>query len=258
MARRTAGRPSKTGATTKKAPATRKAAARKPAAKKTAPARGSKKTATKKATTAAKKTAPRKAARKKAAPKVVNRRKAAPATRKSSAKKAAAPKKAAASKKVAAPKKAATRKAVAPKRSAAPAKKALKRGRANSIDSRRRELEEMVPSPPSSLNMVRRGSAARTGRAEMAEHKAEDAHFTPSITAGDDDVNVEDAYFTGDEAPGGDNPTPDQDIVDEIGRALGVEYQDNEELRGADKLEDRDRHRWELDPASAEDYRDRD
>ncbi len=34
-----------------------------------------------------------------------------------------------------------------------------------------------------------------------------------------------------DEAPGGDNPTPDQDIVDEIGKALGVEYQDSEELR---------------------------
>ena len=51
------------------------------------------------------------------------------------------------------------------------------------------------------------------------------------------DVDVEDAYFTGDEAPGGDNPTPDQDIVDDIGKALGVQYQDNEELTGADKVE---------------------
>ena len=61
----------------------------------------------------------------------------------------------------------------------------------------------------------------------------------------------------GDEAPGGDNPTPDQDIVDDIGRALGVQYQDNEELRASDKVAARDRHRWELDPASAEDYKDR-
>ena len=52
------------------------------------------------------------------------------------------------------------------------------------------------------------------------------------VTGGDVDVDVEDAYFTGDEAPGGDNPTPDQDIVDDIGKALGVEYQDNEELKG--------------------------
>lgn len=116
----------------------------------------------------------------------------------------------------------------------------------------------MVPSPPSSLNMNRRSSAARTGREEMAEHRADHATMTPSITGGDVDANVEDAYFTGDEAPGGDNSTPDQDIVDDIGKALGVEYQDNEELQGANKLEERDKHRWELDPASAEDYRDRD
>ena len=131
-----------------------------------------------------------------------------------------------------------------------------KRGRTRP-QTRRRESEEMVPTPPSSLNMNRRGSAARTGRDEMAEERADHANMTPSITGGDVDANVEDAYFTGDEAPGGDNPTPDQDIVDDIGRALGVEYQDNEELRASDKVADRDKHRWELDPASSEDYRDR-
>jgi hypothetical protein len=106
--------------------------------------------------------------------------------------------------------------------------------------------------------MNRRGSAVRTGRAEMAEERADHANMTPSITGGDVDADVENAYFSGDEAPGGDNPTPDQDIVDDIGRALGVEYQDNEELRASDKVADRDKHRWELDPASSEDYRERD
>ena len=217
-----------------------------------------------KATTSKKKASP---ARKAAAPvakkgqasKKKTARKAAPASSKASAKKAAS-KKAPATKaaRKAAPK-AAARRPVAAKKTA-PAKKGARqaKGRASSIDARRRELEEMVPSPPSSLNMNRRGSAARTGRDEMAEHRADHATLTPSITGGDVDADVEDAYFTGDEAPGGDNPTPDQDIVDEIGKALGVEYQDNEELRGADKLEERDKHRWELDPASAEDYRDRD
>jgi hypothetical protein len=61
----------------------------------------------------------------------------------------------------------------------------------------------------------------------------------------------------GDEAPGGDNPTPDQNVVDDIGVAVGNEYQDNEELEGADKIEERDKHRWEYDPASSEDYEDR-
>ena len=79
-----------------------------------------------------------------------------------------------------------------------------------------------------------------------------------NITAGDIDVDVQDAYFTGEGAPGGDNPTPDQEVVDEIGKALGVEYDDNEELKGSDKIVERDKHRWELDPASSEDYKNRD
>ena len=61
----------------------------------------------------------------------------------------------------------------------------------------------------------------------------------------------------GEETPGGDMSTPDQDVVEEIGRALGVEYEDAEELKGAEKIESRDRNRWEYDPASAEDYKDR-
>jgi len=105
--------------------------------------------------------------------------------------------------------------------------------------------------------MDRRGSAVRTGRAEMEQNRSEHATLTPAITGGDVDASVEDAYFTGDESPGGDNPTPDQDVVEDIGRAIGVEYQDNEELRASDKVVERDKHRWELDPASSEDYRDR-
>jgi len=111
--------------------------------------------------------------------------------------------------------------------------------------------------PPSSLDLDRHGSAVRTGRAEMAQHRGEHATLTPAITGGDVDADVENAYFSGDEAPGGDNPTPDQGIVDDIGRALGVEYQDAEELKASEKVTERDRHRWELDPASSEDYRER-
>jgi hypothetical protein len=91
----------------------------------------------------------------------------------------------------------------------------------------------------------------------MQEHLREHTETGPALTGGDVDANWEMAYSSGDEAPGGDNPTPDQDVVEEVGRALGVEYQDNEELRGAEKLEERDRHRWELDPASSEDYQER-
>ena len=105
--------------------------------------------------------------------------------------------------------------------------------------------------------MDRHGSAVRTGRAETAERLREHRGMT-DVSGGDVDVDVEDAFFTGEEAPGGDNPTPDQDIVDDIGKALGVEYEDNEELKAADKVGKRDKHRWELDPASSEDYKERD
>jgi len=125
------------------------------------------------------------------------------------------------------------------------------------LDRIRRTLEDTVQTPPSSLNMDRHGSAARTGRAEIEENLRNHRGMTPDITAGDVDVDIDDAYFAGEEAPGGDNPTPDQDIVDDIGKALGVQYDDNEPLKASEKLIERDKHRWELDPASSEDYKER-
>ena len=88
----------------------------------------------------------------------------------------------------------------------------------------------------------------------MKHRLADHPESSPALTAGDVDADWEAAYSVGDEAPGGDNPTPDQDVVDDIGKALGVQYEDNEELKGEKKISDRDKHRWELDPASAEDY----
>jgi len=118
--------------------------------------------------------------------------------------------------------------------------------------------DETLRTPPSSLDMDRHGSAVRTGRAGMAQSQRNHQGMAGTIQGGDVDVDIEDAYFTGEEAPGGDNPTPDQDIVEDIGKALGVTYEDNEELKASDKVIERDKHRWELDPASAEDYTEHD
>jgi hypothetical protein len=117
--------------------------------------------------------------------------------------------------------------------------------------------EERMPSPPSSLDLNRTASAARSGRRELLEKYEEHTETSPALTGGDVDADWESAYSVGDEAPGGDNPTPDQDIVDDIGRAVGVQYQDNEELKGERKIAERDKHRWELDPASSDDWEDR-
>jgi hypothetical protein len=116
----------------------------------------------------------------------------------------------------------------------------------------------MVPMPPSSLDLDRSASAVRSGRRGMQHKFAEHTETSPAMTAGDVDADWESAYSVGDEAPGGDNPTPDQDVVDDIGKAVGVQYQDNEELKGEEKIAKRDAHRWELDPASSEDWDDRD
>ena len=114
-----------------------------------------------------------------------------------------------------------------------------------------------MPTPPSSLDLDRSASAARSGRAELNQKLQQHTSTGPALTGGDVDADWESAEAVGDEAPGGDNPTPDQDVVDEIGRALGVEYDDDEELRGGDEIRERDRRRWELDPASSDDFEDR-
>jgi hypothetical protein len=45
--------------------------------------------------------------------------------------------------------------------------------------------------------------------------------------------------------------------VDELGKAVGLTYEDNEPLHTTEKIAARDKTRWELDPASAEDYDER-
>ena len=144
-------------------------------------------------------------------------------------------------------------KAAAPKARRAPAK-----ARTPNLDRERRTVTDAgVPTPPSSLNLDRSASAARSGRAELNHRFREHTSTGPALTAGDVDADWESAESVGDEAPGGDNPTPDQDVVDEIGKALGVEYDDDEELQGGDEITERDRNRWELDPASKDDFDDR-
>jgi len=182
------------------------------------------------------------------------KRSAAPKARKvKKSKKSAPPKRRAAKKPV---KKATTAKV---KRSTGSPAGAGDSRRAPALERERkrlRDVEESVPQPPSSLNLDRHGSAARSGRAALQHARRNHTETSPAMTGGDVDADWEDAYAVGDEAPGGDNPTPDQDRVDDIGRALGVEYADNEELKSSDKISRRDKHRWELDPASAEDYPD--
>ena len=140
-----------------------------------------------------------------------------------------------------------------------PTSQAVKARKAPALNRERRVIsdEDFAPSPPSSLDLDRTASAARSGRLELAEKFHEHTETSPVLTGGDVDGDWEAAYSVGDEAPGGDNPTPDQAIVDDIGSALGVVYEDDEELTSEKKISDRDKHRWELDPESSDDYDER-
>jgi hypothetical protein len=64
------------------------------------------------------------------------------------------------------------------------------------------------------------------------------------LQVGDPDVDALENAYGGEETPGGDNPTPDQDRVDDIGRAYGVNEVDSGELvTSGEILARRDRRR---------------
>ena len=73
---------------------------------------------------------------------------------------------------------------------------------------------------------------------------------SPQDAGGDLDAGWEDVNESGSEAVGGDSPTPDQSIVEENARAVGISFEDNEELDFLDKIERRDRDRYELEEQS--------
>jgi hypothetical protein len=95
--------------------------------------------------------------------------------------------------------------------------------------------------------------AGRAGARHLRDKQDRHHEETPQITAGDVDA-AWDRSDIGEESPGGTVATPDQDIVEEIGEAVGLTFQDNEEVDTPGKMARRDRDRWELNPASSEDY----
>jgi hypothetical protein len=70
-----------------------------------------------------------------------------------------------------------------------------------------------------------------------------------TLRVGDPDDDALANEYVGEDTPGGSTPTPDQQDVDEIGRAYGLQEEDTGALRSsAEILKRRDRHRAELLP----------
>jgi hypothetical protein len=86
---------------------------------------------------------------------------------------------------------------------------------------------------------------------ELLARRLRDSGTSPALASGDpdaDEINGE-----GTETAFGDNPTPDQSMVEENAQAVGVSFEDNEELEFIDKIDRRDRDRFELDERSKSD-----
>lgn len=84
----------------------------------------------------------------------------------------------------------------------------------------------------------------------LAQRLRNNTAASPTDSGGDLDATWEDVNEDGSETVAGDNPTPDQSMVEENARAVGVSFEDNEELEFIDKIERRDRDRFELDERS--------
>lgn len=107
-----------------------------------------------------------------------------------------------------------------------------------------------VPDPEIEEFMEQEISRAPKDPDMLAQRLRNNTAASPRDAGGDLDAAWEDVNDSGSETVAGDNPTPDQSIVEENASAIGVSYEDNEELEFIDKIEKRDRDRFELDENS--------
>ena len=89
-----------------------------------------------------------------------------------------------------------------------------------------------------------RPSSSETDPERLIEH----TDSSPMLSGGDIDADWERAASSGEEAVGGTVATPDQDVVDEIGRAVGVESPPAAPVRPSEEvLRERDDRYWDLE-----------
>lgn len=129
----------------------------------------------------------------------------------------------------------------------------VRTGKRHSIDAGKIKSPIVEPNEEVQLEFEEAAHLGSATRHHMIDKLREYHSSSPTLSGGDIDAAWEDADV-GEESVGGENPTPDQDIVEELGKAVGLTYQDDEPLRASEKIKNRDQSRWELDPASSEGY----
>jgi uncharacterized protein DUF6335 len=109
---------------------------------------------------------------------------------------------------------------------------------------------DYVPDPEIEEFMEQEIARAPKDPDMLAQRLRNNTAASPRDAGGDLDAAWEDVNDSGSETVAGDNPTPDQSLVEENASAMGVSYEDNEELEFIDKIERRDRDRYELEESS--------
>ena len=121
--------------------------------------------------------------------------------------------------------------------------KKARRGPARTRPSGGRRRKRTAATRRSRTGAEEQGRTVSLLRDVIAHHET-----GPAASAGDVDADWQRAQSSGEEAVGGSVPTPDQDVVDEIGHALGVEQASTAPVRTSEEiLTDRDRRYWELE-----------
>lgn len=85
---------------------------------------------------------------------------------------------------------------------------------------------------------------------ELTERLAEHHSSSPADSGGDIDASWEEVNTSGGESVFGHNPTPDQSDVEENAHAMGIDFEDNEPLDFTEKIDKRDRDRYEMKEGS--------
>jgi len=112
---------------------------------------------------------------------------------------------------------------------------------------------DFVPNPEIEEFMEEEIARAPKDPEQLAQRLRNNTSSSPKDSGGDLDATWEDVNDSGEESVGGDNPTPDQSLVEENANAMGVNFEDNEELEFIDKIDRRDRDRFELEENSKAD-----
>jgi len=133
-----------------------------------------------------------------------------------------------------------------------PKTKKAKSGKTGRRATPRRGAKSRSRKRAPSTRRSREGAEDRGRTVGLLQDLVEHHETGPAATAGDLDADWQRAESSGEEAVGGSVSTPDQDVVDEIGHALGVEQPPQAPVRSSEEiLEDRDRRYWELERRAA-------